>query len=146
MLRAGDVLFASGRSGFLDHLPSGRETTSKVYVKISPADLGRVVLAQLDTGAAWSILEAEIADAVGAFEVAGLDQTIHTRVGEIPGKLVRLGLTLVADEGDSLAIESTVFVSENWPLHSFLGYAGFLERIRFALDPSSNQFYFGACG
>jgi hypothetical protein len=26
----------------------------------------------------------------------------------------------------------------------FLGYTGFLQRIRFALDPQSNQLYFGA--
>jgi hypothetical protein len=31
-----------------------------------------------------------------------------------------------------------------WDLPNFLGLSGFLERIRFAVDPGSNLFYFGA--
>jgi len=27
---------------------------------------------------------------------------------------------------------------------TFLGYSGLLDRIRFALDPQANDFYFGA--
>jgi hypothetical protein len=52
--------------------------------------------------------------------------------------------TLVSHEGDSIEIEATVFVSREWPSGNFIGYAGLLERIRFAIDPASNSFFFGA--
>jgi hypothetical protein len=62
---------------------------------------------------------------------------------------VPVQLTLLADEGDSLDVDAAVFVAtgDEYPVgRSFLGYAGLLERIRFALDPQTNQFYFGAAG
>jgi hypothetical protein len=36
-----------------------------------------------------------------------------------------------------------VLVSAEWLAPTFLGYMGLLERIRFAIDPQANQFYFG---
>jgi hypothetical protein len=54
---------------------------------------------------------------------------------------MRLGL--VADNGESLSIEATVWVSREWTGGNFLGYGGLLERIRFAVDPANNLFYFG---
>lgn len=61
---------------------------------------------------------------------------------------MRIGLW--SEETDlSLEVNATVFVpnlrpNEVWPYPSFLGLSGFLERLRFALDPSENAFYFGA--
>jgi len=52
-------------------------------------------------------------------------------------------LTLLADEGESFELDTTLFASREWSLGNFIGYAGFLERIRFAVDPSTNDFYFG---
>ena len=50
---------------------------------------------------------------------------------------------LHADEGESLDVEATVFQSPDWRGPSFLGYQGLLQRIRFAVDPETNLFYFG---
>ena len=50
---------------------------------------------------------------------------------------------LVADEGEDLDIEATMFLSPDWPGGNFIGYEGLLERIRFAVDPETNLFYFG---
>jgi hypothetical protein len=57
-------------------------------------------------------------------------------------------MTLIADDGDSLRIDATVFVSSDWPRRAgtFLGYSGLLERIRFAVDPQKNDFFFGPIG
>jgi hypothetical protein len=52
-------------------------------------------------------------------------------------------LTILADDGESLEVQATVFVSRDWPAGTFLGYSGFLERIRFAVDPQQNDFHFG---
>ena len=54
----------------------------------------------------------------------------------------------MADEGSDLEIETTAFVpvldeSEIWELPMFLGMQGCLERVRFAIDPTKERFYFG---
>ncbi len=60
------------------------------------------------------------------------------------GALYREALRISADEGEPLDVEATVFVSPDWPGPSFIGYQGLLQRIRFAVDPETNLFYFGS--
>jgi hypothetical protein len=65
-------------------------------------------------------------------------------LGSKTGRLVRVGFSFVADEGEDLDTEGTFFVSPDWPRGlSFLGYSGLLDSVRFALDPQLNHFYFG---
>jgi hypothetical protein len=47
-----------------------------------------------------------------------------------------------ADEGSPLAVEATWFVADGWPGPIVIGWKGCLERMRFALDPSADAFYF----
>lgn len=101
------------------------------------------VLAMLDTGAQWSVLNAELADNLELFERDGEPVTISSRMGTVGGRLVRARTTLVADDGDSVEVDSTVFVLRDWPAGNFIGYSGLLERIRFAVDPHENAFIFG---
>lgn len=68
---------------------------------------------------------------------------LSTRLGRFHGTLFRGLITLVADQGESLDVEATVFLSADWPGPNFLGYQGLLQRIRFAVDPETNLFYFG---
>jgi hypothetical protein len=49
----------------------------------------------------------------------------------------------MADEGESTEVEATFFVSKDWIGPTFLGYSGFLDRIRIAIDPSSDSVFFG---
>ena len=129
-------------SAYLDADPGQRSETSRIHVKV---EFDRQpVLALLDTGAAWSVLNAELAQELGLFERDGESATISSRAGKIKGRLVRATTTLVADEGESIEFDSTVFVSGDWPAGNFIGYSGLLERIRFAIDPGSNSFVFGA--
>ncbi len=97
----------------------------------------------LDTGAPWSVLNAEVADDLELFDRDGETVTISSRMGTVQGKLVRAMTTLVAEDGDSLEVDSIVFVSRDWPAGNFIGYSGLLERIRFAIDPHDNAFIFG---
>ena len=62
----------------------------------------------------------------------------------LAGSLERIPLTLTASDGDSLTIDATWFVSEEWPGPTVIGWRGALERIRFAIDPSEESFYFGS--
>ena len=143
MLRYPDgSAFTTGMSSYLDADPRQRSETSRIHVKVEFD--GVSVLALLDTGAAWSVLDAELARELGLLERDGESATISSRAGRIDGKLVRAATTLVADEGESIQVDSTVFVSSAWTDGNFIGYSGLLERVRFAIDPGSNSFVFGA--
>jgi hypothetical protein len=136
--------FAAGRARFADSLPGGGEETSKIYVKIEPQALGDLIIAQVDTGAAWSVFHREVAEAMNLLDDEGAPVRLRTRFGPLTGRLQRLLVTIVADDGESLDVEATVWVSPEWPAGNFIGYSGLLERMRFGVDPASNFFYFGS--
>jgi hypothetical protein len=133
--------FASGCAAFAD--TDLTESSPKIYVRVSFENLPAPVLAQLDTGAAWSVLNVEIARRTGVLDAEGEPLALSARTGKVLGKLVRVLVSLVADAGESLELDATFFVSPNWRHGTFLGYSGLLERIRFAVDPYQNLFYFG---
>jgi hypothetical protein len=106
--------------------------------------LGQDLLAQLDTGAAWSILAPDVAQGARISVEAGDPARLSTRFGLKNGRLVRAAFSLIAEEGDPLDTEGTFFVSPDWPEGlNFLGYSGLLDSIRFAVDAQANHFYFG---
>jgi hypothetical protein len=144
MLKTSDGAdFATGRARFLDEDANALEGTAKIFVKIEPSNLGAPILAQLDTGSSWSILKPEIAEAINLMDEEGQPQSLSTRLGLVNGQLKRTTITIIADDGNSVDVEATVFVSAEWTGGNFLGYGGLLERVRFALDPQQNFFYFG---
>jgi len=138
-----EEFFTKGRSKFSDYAPGIGEFTAKVYV---PVQFGhnRPLLAQLDTGAAWSVLDPVVARSLGS-SLEWLDPAVmSTRFGTLPGKLAQALVTFPAEEGEPLTMLGTFFVSEHWPVGlTFLGYSGLLDAMRFALDPQANDFYFG---
>ena len=145
MLTLNGENFTTGRARFLDRLPADPEATSKIYIKVRPGDLQTTLLAQLDTGSPWSVLDPEVADAVGLFELAGEPKKLSSHGYTFDGHLIRVPVLILADEGDSLEVDAVVFVSKDWPPgKNFVGYSGLLESIRVALDPQANYFYFGA--
>jgi len=64
---------------------------------------------------------------------------INTRQGNFEGHLYRVDMGLTADWGEPLTIESTFLFCEQWQGPTVLGFHGFLERIRFAIDPNYEQ-------
>ena len=147
MLHLAGEVFTKGGSRFEDNLPEGGEGSAKIFVKVIPGDLPVTIFAQLDTGAPWSIFDPEIAHALGVLDTEGEHVRIATRLGDKEGKLVRIRVTLPADVGlgVSLGFEATVFVTTDWPIgRNFIGYGGFVQGIRMALDPQNNVFYFGS--
>lgn len=144
MLRFGDgASFASGRAKYLDRAGQGGEVSAKIYVRVQLQGLEAPILAQLDTGAPWSVLDWEIAGEIGLRGGDGEEKTIATARGTHVGRLEQATILIVAEEGGSLEVTAQVFVSETWDGPTFLGYMGLLERIRFAVDPQQNDFYFG---
>ena len=91
------------------------------------------------------VLNAELNEQLGLFETSS-PVKLHTASGLMTGSLTRHPITLAAQDGEDLEIDATLFVCKDWRRENFLGYAGFLQRMRFAVDPWLNKFYFGPRG
>jgi len=107
-------------------------------------------IALLDTGAEWSVIGGETAKILeDELDSPFVSFAMSTRLGRISGSLHRINICLLAEGNLShdLTVESSVFVTREWEGPIVLGYRGFLERIRFALDPGvapgEQMFYFG---
>ena len=144
-LESGEV-FAVGRVAY-SLFPPG---DSRLIVPIEIA--GIEAFAIVDTGAPYLVCNLELAERIG---VSGFDNIgsaqLRTHRGQISGGLHRLPLKLIADEGVSVEIDATALVPDpdqlSWRYAPvFLGFVGCLERVRFAVDPREEKFYFGPCG
>jgi hypothetical protein len=106
--------------------------------------------AMLDTGAEWSIFGGELAEALERdADDERLPIPMDTRLGRVDSRLYRLDIALLADEGEDLRISASVLLAPSWEGPPVLGYRGFLERIRFGLDPGHGNaeeqwFFFGS--
>lgn len=112
-------------------------------------DVPFVDMALIDTGAQWSVVGGELAEQARS---EGIDEEIEvvlsSRLGRIHGRLHRWTITVIADEGEDVAVPSTVLVASQWSGPPVLGYRGFLERIRIGFDPGTELghtwMFFGA--
>jgi hypothetical protein len=139
--------FATGAATFFDAYPGARERQPRLYVAFQPEGLSFSLLALLDTGAHYCILNEDAARLLEGRLTDGLGEvTIRTAHGLVRGQLFLHRLRLLASVGESLDVEAIVFVPPGWRAPCFLGYTGFLDRIRFALDPSTSRFFFGPLG
>ena len=97
----------------------------------------------IDTGAAWSILRPEIAGLLN-FPIDQKDDIIlDTRFGRLKGTLQKIGMKLPAECGESLDMEATFWISDEWPGPNVIGWNGLLNHLRFGIDPYLYQFHFG---
>lgn len=96
-------------------------------------------IAMLDTGSELSVAGVDVyqgfADENISLGTPVGTTTINTRLGNFAGSLYRVEVSLKADWGEELIIDSTFLVCEAWTGPTVLGLHGFLERIRFAIDP-----------
>ena len=105
--------------------------------------------AVVDTGGAYLIPDTQTAARLGLDPDDALGAgTLRVRGTRYHGTLHRVSLTFPALTGDDVTIEATAFVpdlspSEVWPLPTYLGWQGCLERLRFAVDPVAELFFFG---
>jgi hypothetical protein len=137
--------FASGAVGYSS---SGSAFAARLILEVEVE--GRRTEAIIDTAAPFLICSPELAEHLGADALDALidDQEILIRGIRIKGRIHRINLTILATAGTSLSFDVTAFVpdaSKNFgAAHpAFLGYGGCLEWIRFAVDPSTETFYFG---
>jgi hypothetical protein len=108
-------------------------------------------MALLDTGSELSLVDSTVYQwffhkQVGLGKPVGTTN-IHTRLGTFAGNLYRVEVGLTAHWGESLMVEGTFLFCEQWNGPTVLGLQGFLERIRFAIDPNYERvgcIYFAA--
>lgn len=139
--------FATGAMDYGYHPYSDDDMAARVVLPILVE--GNLTNAILDTGAPYLICSPSLARHLTLDPGAALSRhEILIRGYRVRGGLHRLSLTLSATYGDSLTFEAISFVpdfSEQLEFPTFIGLLGCLEWIRFAVDPATNTFYFGAC-
>lgn len=143
--------FVQGTMQYSDHYPGDPENIRIVIpIIISGGNEDITVRAIVDTGG-YCILNPRYANEINSPRL-GLDLTqIWVRGVKYSGYMHLIPIKLYPFDGIGVEVEANVFVpklrdNEEWNLPNFLGYKGFLEKIRFAVDPDNSQFYFGALG
>jgi len=150
LLRFADgTLFATGAAPYAYRPVTARENAPRVVLSVR---LGEIeTSAFLDTGGVYLLCSPELARRLGLDPQDGIPTpSVQSGRGRLDGVLYRVGLTFIAADGDDLNVEPTVFVpllkpGEEWPedFPCILGMQGCLERLRFAVDPNDDTFYFG---
>jgi hypothetical protein len=130
----------TGRCRYRSDIPYERHT---LFVAV-PCFMGEELLdALLDTGSQWCILPASLASRLGYDqEGEGEVAILSSRLGTLTGRLERIPVCFRAEEGSDVTVEATYFLCSEWTGPAVLGWKGCLERIRLALDPSEEWFYF----
>ena len=142
--------FAQGRLTYIDHYGEEDGRNTRIVITV---EFGRSVSLQtiVDTGALWCVIGPKDAAGIDEDRLEPLfDDALWVRGTRYKGNVYRMPITLF-DEGDGsdVTVDATVFVptlnpGEEWFHPNFLGLDGFLHRLRFAVDPAENAFYFGA--
>ena len=113
-------------------------------IRVALQPISDPILAIVDTAATWCVFNWKVGTTLAqSFEPIPGRSVVSTRLGLFRGSLYRIPLRLDAEEGEFLEVEATVFLSPDWTGPNFIGYQGLLQRIRFAVDPEANLFYFG---
>ena len=134
--------FVTGNQWYLDQMPERIERVGRIVIRARIQ--GRQFNALLDTGASFCVLAWDVAEDLGLDVVQGSPE-MRALGGSIhEGVVFDVELMLPADQGEHLTVATSVWTSETFHGPSLIGYCGLLEKIRFAVDPAQNLFYFGA--
>lgn len=139
--------FATGAAKYSYRPVIPTETTNRMILEVEVAS--SKIDAVVDTGAPYAIIPPKIASLAGFNPnfILGRERML-IRGLLLDGSITRINITLIATFGEDLDVPATVFVpdsEESWgDFPAFIGLSGFLERIRFAVDPNADIFYFGS--
>ncbi len=139
--------FATGSVAYQYRPATTHETTPRIILTVEID--GILTEAMVDTGGVYLFCNPHIARCLSLAPTEAMSgiQSILFRGVFVHGRLYRLALTLLADEGENLTMQVTAFVpeleeDESWgDLPCILGLYGCLERTRFAVDPDAERFW-----
>jgi hypothetical protein len=150
---ANSEAFASGAARYDYRAATIAETSPRIILTIAVGNYRTAAF--VDTGGIYFICTPPFARRLRLDPGQGLpsSERIRWRGETFRGSLYRLPLTLPASDGFPLTVEVTAFVPQMRPteiwndeLPCVLGLQGCLERLRFAVDPATETFYFGELG
>jgi len=138
--------FATGLAEYQYKPATENETTPRICVQTIFEGIS--TLAVVDTGSPFTILDPQVAEFIDIDLLSGSPSVVEIRGVKWEGRLHRLNVIFIANEGENTVVEATVFIPkidshQDWYLPSFIGYNSCLERLRFAVDPFNDTFYFG---
>jgi hypothetical protein len=145
--------FAVGAAPYEYRPATSTETSPRIVLTVAVENYETSAL--VDTGGLYFICAPPLARRLhlDPSQAILVPARIRWRDEPLTGLLYRLPLTLQATEGESVTIEATAFVpqlspAQDWneELPCVLGMQGCLERMRFAVDPEREVFYFGELG
>ncbi len=134
--------FVDGFQWYLDNLPVRMESTPRIVITVLVDDVE--VSGIVDTGATQFVLGWE---AGRHLVTSGAEVEPQTRAlggGVHQGFVFPVIVTFPADEGVEATLEALAWTAESFGGPNLIGYGGLLEKVRFAVDPAENRFYFGA--
>jgi hypothetical protein len=139
--------FAHGAVKYAYRPATENDRTNRIIIPVEIESIQ--TYAVVDTGAPYVVCAPEIVLPLGLGVASRLSSTVlQIRGMEVRGDLYRLTLKLIAEQGESIDVEATVFVPgvNEWPanLPSFIGLNECMDRIRIAIDPAEEMFYFGS--
>lgn len=136
--------FCTGAVFYSDHYEADKNQNRIVLMGSIEDDI--VINLILDTASPWNVINPEFFEEK---EFANCEKhKLNIRGRSYDGFLIRKNITIRATEGEDVTIESTFFIprlneGDSWNYPNFLGLDGFLNRIRCAINPIENTFYFG---
>lgn len=136
-------LFTTSQVSFLDSIE--RVRGSKICIIVQFGESIKT-MAIVDTGSPYCILNKEQIKTADPdyIELATERFKYEIRGDKLEGVLIRYPIRFIAETGDDLIIEGSVFVPDDEvPIPNFIGLEGCLSRMKFAVDSQSNTFFFG---
>jgi hypothetical protein len=137
--KTGMIRWSTGSARlFLDEeRPTGR---LPVAVRCRFGSLRTQEIAMLDTGAEFTLMNSALLELLGEEVGEPLEDVVmSTRLGRFRGTKHYLPLHLIADRGTDLTVNATCIALPDWGGPTILGFKGFLDRLRFAIDPGSRD-------
>lgn len=140
--------FATGAIKYMYETQPGEISSLRI---IMPLEIeGIPTTAIVDTAAPYVVCAPDVAAKIGLKTQEALYSIrLQLRGTWYHGHIHRLDILLPAETGETLTVDATAFVpdmhsAQAWgQLPSFIGMGGCLERMRFAVDPAEDTFYFG---
>ncbi len=137
--------FVSGAMRYIDRYADDADSRIVLAVSINGFEATEMVL---DTGSPWCIVSPLVADEMELevtplrdyrWSVRGVSYAVGSAIAPVE---------IEAEEGTNLAVEASFLVpilpaGYTYNAPNFLGLRSFLDRMRYAIDPLQNAFYFG---
>ncbi len=132
-------------ASYYDSMPGVSTLDPRIFLRLGLYGPDIEFLAMVDTAAPWCILKPTLALLMeDHLKELAEEAVLSSRLGRFTGSLCRGTTTILAERGEEFDVDTTFFLSPEWPGGNFVGYQGFLERFLFAVDASKNRFYFGS--